>query len=185
MFRSLLIANRGEIARRILRTAKALGVRTIAVYSDADQGALHVREADQAVRLGPPPARDSYLNIEAVIAAASSAGADAIHPGYGFLSENAEFAAACANAGLTFIGPPVDAIRRMGSKIEAKAIMAAAGVPVVPGVSGVGPGQRHRGRGPRARAAAPHKGIRRRGWKGDADRSRARRAHRGAGRRAP
>ena len=136
MFRSLLIANRGEIARRILRTAKALGVRTIAVYSDADQGALHVREADQAVRLGPPPARDSYLNIDAVIAAASSAGAEAVHPGYGFLSENAAFAAACAKAGVVFVGPPAAAIRAMGDKSEAKALMAAAGVPVVPGYHG-------------------------------------------------
>src|SRR5262245_60756852 len=116
-----------------MRTARRLGIRTIAVYSDADAEALHVTSADLAVRIGPAPARDSYLNIPAIIEAAQRAGAQAIHPGYGFLSENAEFAAACAKAGLVFIGPPESAIRAMGSKIEAKRLMARAGVPVVPG----------------------------------------------------
>jgi 3-methylcrotonyl-CoA carboxylase alpha subunit len=136
MFRSVLIANRGEIACRIIRTAQRMGVRTVAVYSDADREALHVASADLAVRIGPAPARESYLSIERVIAAASESGAEAIHPGYGFLSENADFAEACATAGLTFIGPPAEAIRAMGSKSEAKTIMANAGVPVVPGYHG-------------------------------------------------
>ena len=137
MFRSLLIANRGEIACRVLRTAKyGMGLRTIAVYSDADAGALHVKHADMAVRIGPAPARESYLNIERILAAARETGAEAIHPGYGFLSENADFAEACAAAGLIFVGPPPAAIRAMGSKSEAKAIMANAGVPLVPGYHG-------------------------------------------------
>ncbi len=131
----VLVANRGEIARRVLRTVRAMGLASVAVYSDADERAPHVAEADEAVRLGPAPSRESYLAVDRIIAAARATGADAIHPGYGFLSENAEFAAAVAAAGLTFIGPPVEAIRRMGSKIGAKAIMADAGVPVVPGAS--------------------------------------------------
>src|SRR4051794_9478797 len=121
MFARILIANRGEIACRIARTARRLGVRTVAVYSDADAGAPHVRACDEAIRIGPAPARHSYLNADAVIAAARSTGAEAIHPGYGFLSENAEFAEACATAGLVFIGPPPEAIRAMGSKSAAKA----------------------------------------------------------------
>ena len=136
MFRTLLIANRGEIACRIARTARALGLRTIAVYSDADAHAAHVAMADQAVCIGPPPARESYLNIEAILAAAKSSGADAIHPGYGFLSENAEFAEACASAGVIFVGPPAAAIRAMGLKDRAKTLMKKAGVPVVPGYHG-------------------------------------------------
>ncbi len=136
----VLIANRGEIARRILRTLRAMGIASVAVYSDADARAPHVAEADEAVRIGPAPSRESYLAIDSVVDAARRVGADAIHPGYGFLSENAEFAERCGEAGLVFIGPPVEAIRTMGSKIEAKRIMAAAGVPVVPGVSGVGLG---------------------------------------------
>ena len=135
MFKSLLIANRGEIACRIMRTARRMGIETIAVYSDADRDALHVRTADRAVRIGPPPARESYLRIEALIDAVERSGADAIHPGYGFLAENAEFAAACT-AVCTFVGPSADAIRAMGSKIEAKRIVAAAGAPVVPGYFG-------------------------------------------------
>src|ERR1700677_2021960 len=107
-FNKILIANRGEIACRIMRTAKALGYHTVAVFSDADAGALHVRQADEAVRIGPPPAQESYLNIEALLAAAKLAHADAVHPGYGFLSENAAFAAACTRAGLVFIGPPAE-----------------------------------------------------------------------------
>ena len=135
-FAKILIANRGEIACRIIRTAKALGYRTVAVFSDADAGALHVRQADEAVRIGAPPARDSYLNIAALLAAAKVAGADAVHPGYGFLSENAAFAEACAGAGLVFIGPPAAAIHAMGNKARAKNLMAAAGIPCVPGYQG-------------------------------------------------
>ncbi len=136
MFRSLLIANRGEIATRVMRTAQRLGIRTIAVYSDADAGALHVAMADEAVRIGPAAARESYLNIEAVIAAAKQTGAEAIHPGYGFLSENAEFAEACVAAKIVFVGPPASAIRAMGLKDRAKALMQKAGVAVVPGYLG-------------------------------------------------
>jgi len=135
-FGKILIANRGEIACRIACTAKALGYRTVAVFSDADAGALHVRQADTAVRIGPPPAQASYLNIEALLTAAKVAGADAVHPGYGFLSENAEFARACSRAGLIFIGPPPEAIDAMGNKARAKSLMAAAGVPCVPGYQG-------------------------------------------------
>jgi 3-methylcrotonyl-CoA carboxylase alpha subunit len=136
MFAKLLIANRGEIACRVIRTARRLGIATVAVYSDADAGALHVAMADEAVRLGPAPARESYLNVDAVIAAARKTGATAIHPGYGFLSENAAFAEACAAAGIVFVGPPPGAIRAMGSKSEAKAIMGRAGVPLLPGYHG-------------------------------------------------
>ena len=136
MFKSVLIANRGEIACRITRTAKRLGLRTIAVYSDADANALHVRLCDEARRIGPPPAADSYLRIDALIAAAKIARADCIHPGYGFLSENADFAQACIDAGIAFIGPPPAAIRAMGLKSSAKALMEKAGVPVVPGYHG-------------------------------------------------
>ena len=131
----ILIANRGEIARRILRTVREMGLASVAVYSDADAGAPHVSEADEAVRIGPPPSRESYLVIDRILEAAHSVGADAVHPGYGFLAENAEFAERCSAADLTFIGPPSDVIRRMGSKIEARGIMAAADVPVIPGIS--------------------------------------------------
>jgi acetyl-CoA/propionyl-CoA carboxylase biotin carboxyl carrier protein len=133
MIKRLLIANRGEIARRIIRACRELGIETVAVYSDADAKAPHVREADRAVRLGPPPARESYLNVEAIIAAATSSGADAIHPGYGFLSERAHFVRACENAGLIFVGPPASALEKMGSKVGARALLSGAGVPVVPG----------------------------------------------------
>jgi len=136
MFSTLLIANRGEIACRVIRTAKRMGVRTVAVYSDADAGALHVEMADEAVRIGPPPARESYLDGAAILAAAKATGAQAIHPGYGFLSENAEFAEACAASGIVFVGPPPAAIRAMGLKDRAKALMAKAGVAVVPGYLG-------------------------------------------------
>jgi 3-methylcrotonyl-CoA carboxylase alpha subunit len=136
MFESVLIANRGEIACRIIATARRLGLRTIAVYSDADRGARHVRLADEAVRLGPAPARDSYLDIDAVLAAAVATRAQCIHPGYGFLSENAEFSARCAAAGIKFVGPPATAIERMGSKSEARLLMARSGVPVLPGYDG-------------------------------------------------
>lgn len=136
MFESLLIANRGEIACRIARTARRLGLRTIAVYSEADRSAAHVAAADEAVCIGPAPVRESYLAIDAIVEAARRAGADAVHPGYGFLSENADFAEACAAAGLVFVGPPPEAMRSMGSKSAAKAIMAEAGVPLVPGYHG-------------------------------------------------
>ncbi|MFT5389892.1 MAG: geranyl-CoA carboxylase alpha subunit [Gammaproteobacteria bacterium] len=132
-FTTIVIANRGEIAVRIARTARAHGYRTVAVYSDADRGAPHVEATDCAVHLGPSPASESYLNGERVLAAARDAGADAIHPGYGFLSENADFAQACRDAGLVFIGPPTEAIRLMGNKAQAKRRMLAAGVPCVPG----------------------------------------------------
>lgn len=132
----VLIANRGEIAARVMRTARRLGLGTVAVYSDADAKTLHVASADQAVHIGPAPARESYLVIDRIIAAAKATGADAIHPGYGFLSENAGFADAVAAAGLIFIGPPASAIRAMGGKSEAKALMEKAGVPLVPGYHG-------------------------------------------------
>jgi 3-methylcrotonyl-CoA carboxylase alpha subunit len=136
VFQSVLIANRGEIACRIIRTARRLGLRAIAVYSDADASARHVREADEALRIGGAAARDSYLSVPALLAAARASGAQAIHPGYGFLSENAQFAAACAEAGLVFVGPPVAALKAMGSKSVAKETMQRAGVPVLPGYQG-------------------------------------------------
>jgi 3-methylcrotonyl-CoA carboxylase alpha subunit len=136
VIKSLLVANRGEIACRIFRTARRLGVRTIAVFSDADAGGQHVREADDAYRIGPAAPRESYLNIERILEAARATGAEAIHPGYGFLSEKSEFAQACVDAGLVFVGPPPAAIAAMGSKIVAKARMRAAGVPVLPGYDG-------------------------------------------------
>ncbi len=136
MLTSLLIANRGEIARRIIRTARRMGIRTMAVYSEADAGAPHVREADEAVLIGPAAARDSYLVVDRILAAAKATGADAIHPGYGFLSENAAFAQAVMDAGLIWVGPPPSAISAMGLKDAAKARMQAAGVPVTPGYMG-------------------------------------------------
>src|ERR1700710_908008 len=135
-FRTLLIANRGEIACRVIRTAKAMGLRTVAVYSEADRDALHVAMADEAVLLGPARARDSYLNIERVIDAARKGNAEAVHPGYGFLSENAEFAQACADAGLVFVGPTAAMMTAMGSKSGSKMLMEKAGVPLVPGFHG-------------------------------------------------
>ena len=135
-FRTILVANRGEIACRIMRTAKAMGYRVAAIYSEADTDMLHVRQADAAACIGPPDARQSYLNIDAIIAAATTLGANAIHPGYGFLSENAAFAKACREAGLVFIGPSPEAIAAMGNKAEAKRRMLKAGVPCVPGYQG-------------------------------------------------
>nr|MBA2466166.1 methylcrotonoyl-CoA carboxylase [Sphingomonas sp.] len=136
MIASLLIANRGEIACRVMRTAQRLGVRTVAVYSDADTSALHVRMADAAVHIGPSPARGSYLVGERIIAAAKETGAEAIHPGYGFLSENADFAQSVIDAGMIWVGPKPDSIRAMGLKDAAKRLMAAANVPVTPGYLG-------------------------------------------------
>ncbi|WBQ09647.1 DUF2118 domain-containing protein [Hyphomonadaceae bacterium ML37] len=136
LIRSVLVANRGEIAVRVLRHARANQMRTIAVYSDADAGAMHVREADIAVRIGPAPPAQSYLDIEAIISAAKATGADAIHPGYGFLSENAAFARACEAAGIIFIGPPAGAIEAMGDKARAKALLAQSGIPMAPGWQG-------------------------------------------------
>ncbi|MFI1942077.1 biotin carboxylase N-terminal domain-containing protein [Streptomyces purpureus] len=138
MFDTVLVANRGEIAVRVIRTLRALGVRSVAVFSDADADARHVREADTAVRIGPAPAAESYLSVERLLEAAARTGAQAVHPGYGFLAENAGFAQACAEAGLAFIGPPASAISLMGDKIRAKETVKAAGVPVVPGSSGSG-----------------------------------------------
>ena len=132
-FNRILIANRGEIAVRVIRACRELGIESVAVYSDADTRALHVALADQAVRIGPAPASESYLSIDAIIAAARSSSADAIHPGYGFLSENHDFAGACAAAGVTFIGPPADVIATMGSKVAARELARTAGAPVVPG----------------------------------------------------
>ncbi|MDQ0991040.1 acetyl/propionyl/methylcrotonyl-CoA carboxylase subunit alpha [Streptomyces sp. V3I7] len=138
MFDTVLVANRGEIAVRVIRTLRSLGVRSVAVFSDADADARHVRAADTAVRIGPAPASESYLSVERLLEAAARTGAQAVHPGYGFLAENAEFARACEEAGLVFIGPPADAISLMGDKIRAKETVRAAGVPVVPGSSGSG-----------------------------------------------
>jgi acetyl-CoA/propionyl-CoA carboxylase biotin carboxyl carrier protein len=134
-FGTVLVANRGEIAVRVIRTLRAMGIRSVAVFSTADAGARHVAEADIAVEIGPPPARQSYLDIDAVVAAAKRTGAQAVHPGYGFLSENAQFAAALQSAGIVFIGPPVAALETMGDKIAAKAAVSAFGVPVVPGIA--------------------------------------------------
>jgi acetyl-CoA carboxylase, biotin carboxylase subunit len=139
MFKKLLIANRGEISRRIGAVARSMGVATVAVYSDADADLPFVREADEAVRIGPAPAKDSYLNIAAILEAAKKTGAEAIHPGYGFVSENAEFASACQAAGITFVGPPPEAMLRMKDKSQARKLVAAAGVPVVPGTPDVVP----------------------------------------------
>ncbi|WP_406508532.1 biotin carboxylase N-terminal domain-containing protein [Streptomyces sp. NBC_00212] len=138
MFTTVLVANRGEIAVRVIRTLRGLGIRSVAVFSDADADARHVREADTAVRIGPAAASESYLRPERIVEAALRTGAQAVHPGYGFLAENAAFAQACADAGLVFIGPPAEAISLMGDKIRAKETVQAAGVPVVPGSSGSG-----------------------------------------------
>ena len=141
MFKSVLVANRGEIARRVFATARRMGLETVAVYSEADAGAAHVADADQAVLIGPAAARESYLVAEKIIAAAKATGAEAIHPGYGFLSENADFADAVVAAGLIWIGPPSSAIRAMGLKDAAKALMQKAGVAVTPGYLGEDQGE--------------------------------------------
>ena len=136
-FSKILIVNRGEIAIRVIRACKELGIHTVAVYSEADANALHVRRADEAMLIGPPPARESYLNVEKLLNAAKKTGAEAIHPGYGFLSENADFAEAVRAAGLVFIGPSAEAIHIMGDKAESKIRMKAADVPTVPGAEGI------------------------------------------------
>src|SRR4051812_5676911 len=136
MFSRVLVANRGEIAVRVIRALHELGVEAVAVYSTADADALHVRLADRAVRIGPPPASQSYLNIASVVAAATTTGCDAVHPGYGFLSENPAFVRACEDNDLVFVGPDANVMARMGDKAQAKAELAAAGVPLVPGSPG-------------------------------------------------
>src|ERR671927_1570341 len=136
MFTRVLIANRGEIAVRVIRALHELGLEAVAVYSTADLGALHTRLADRAVCIGPPPAAQSYLSIPAIIAAAETTGCEAVHPGYGFLSENADFVRACEDNDLVFIGPGAEVMQRMGDKAQAKQEMAAAGVPLVPGTEG-------------------------------------------------
>ena len=136
-FNKILIANRGEIALRVIRTAKEMGIKTVAVYSTADRESLHVRFADEAVCIGPPSSKDSYLNMPNIISAAEITNADAIHPGYGFLSENAKFSAICQQYGIKFIGASPEMINSMGDKASAKSTMIAAGVPVVPGSEGL------------------------------------------------
>ena len=136
MFKKILIANRGEIACRVAATARRMGIKTVAVYSDADARAKHVQACDEAVLIGGPAPRDSYLQWQRILDAARATGAEAVHPGYGFLSENEEFATACQYAGLVFIGPPASAILAMGLKAESKRLMETAGVPLVPGYHG-------------------------------------------------
>jgi 3-methylcrotonyl-CoA carboxylase alpha subunit len=154
MFRKILIANRGEIACRVIKTARRMGVRTVAVFSEADANARHTRLADEAVLIGPPPARESYLSIDRIIAAARQTGAEAIHPGYGFLSENEDFAAACEKNGIVFIGPPASAITRWAARAPRKRSWKGARFPLVPGYHGKDQTRAAQGRG-RTRSAIP------------------------------
>src|SRR5512140_4023837 len=133
MFKKVLVCNRGEIARRVIRTCKRLGIATVAIYSEADADAPHVKDADEAVLVGPPPAKDSYLNVEAILAAIAKTGADAVHPGYGFLSEKSGFARSVAGLGVTFIGPPPDVLDAFGDKMKARHVALSAGTLPVPG----------------------------------------------------
>jgi acetyl-CoA carboxylase biotin carboxylase subunit len=175
MFKKILIANRGEIALRIIRTCKEMGIKTVAVYSTADKESLHVRFADEAVCIGPPASKQSYLNIPSIISAAELTNADAIHPGYGFLSENAEFSRICEDYKIKFIGATADQINLMGDKATAKETMKKAGVPCIPGSEGlidtVEEGIKRRPGGTRGagRLPAAAEGHRRRWWKGNAD----------------
>ena len=153
MFEKVLIANRGEIAIRVARALREMGIGSVAVYSEIDRDAPHVREADEAFLLGPASPAESYLNVEKILEVAQKAGAEAIHPGYGFLAENAPFAKACEKAKITFIGPPPKAIEAMGSKTEAREIMDKAGVPIVPGATEPVEGRRLRRRSRRRRSA--------------------------------
>src|SRR5437762_9960394 len=137
MFKKILIANRGEIALRIIRTCKEMDIKTVSIYSTADRESLHVKFADEAVCIGPPPSKESYLSMPKIMAAAEITGADSIHPGYGFLAENAKFAEICAGYGIKFIGPTAEQISKMGDKISAKETMKKAGVPVIPGSDGL------------------------------------------------
>jgi len=137
MFKKVLIANRGEIALRVIRTCKEMGIKTVAVYSTADKDSLHVRFADEAVCIGPPSSSESYLSVQKIMSAVEITNADAVHPGYGFLAENADFAEVCSEYGIKFIGPSPEQIRKMGDKITAKDTMIKAGVPVVPGSGGL------------------------------------------------
>lgn len=181
MFNKILIANRGEIACRVAATARRLNVASVAVYSDADAKAKHVDVCDEAVHVGGSAASESYLRIERIVEAAKATGAQAVHPGYGFLSENEEFASACEQAGIVFIGPPVGAIRAMGSKAAAKALMQSASVPLVPGYHGD-----DQGRGAAATGGGPHRlsgtaeGERGRRWQRHARGRAQRRLHAGA-----
>src|SRR6058998_4074861 len=151
MFSRVLIANRGEVAVRVIRALHELGIEAVAVYSTADAGAPHTRLADRAVCIGPPPAADSYLNIPSIVAAAETTGCEAVHPGYGFLSENPNFVHACEDNGLVFIGPDADVMARMGDKVEAKRALADAGLPLVSGTEAIGADE--------ARAAAAEIGF--------------------------
>ena len=180
MFDKILIANRGEIACRVIKTARRMGIATVAVYSDADAGALHVRMADEAVRIGPAPVGQSYIVIDNILAAVKATGAEAVHPGYGFLSERAEFAEALEAAGVAFIGPPVGAIEAMGDKITSKKLAAEAGVSTVPGYMGLIDDAGHAVTiARRDRLSGDDQGLRRRRRQGHAHRLERRRGARG------